>query len=136
MAKRNKTYNLPEIERLTPDGFRYTTTDMWRKFCRHVVGIENDYFEKNGLIDNTIEEFIIELGEDDRDNDDNNDTHDDMIDKGDRQLRDEALQKLTEPTQTISTDLRRSLTEAFKVFDQHFYLLPLHNFCNFFVIEV
>ena len=46
VPKHNKTYNLPEIERLTLDGFRYTMTDMWRKFCRHVVGIENDYFEK------------------------------------------------------------------------------------------
>ena len=47
---------------------------MWRNFCRHVVDIENDYFEKDGLIEDTIEEFIIELGEDDSDDDDNNDT--------------------------------------------------------------
>ena len=51
VAKYNKTYNLAEIERLTPDGFTHTTTDMWRNFCRHVVDIEHDYFEKDGLIE-------------------------------------------------------------------------------------
>ena len=63
-------------------------TDMWRNFCRHVVDIENDYFEKDGLIEDTIEEFIIELG-DDSDDDDNNDTDKDMMDKDDRQLIDD-----------------------------------------------
>ena len=49
-------------------------------------GHRNDYFEKDRLIEDTIEEFIIELGEDDSDDDD-------MMDKDDRQLIDEALQK-------------------------------------------
>ena len=95
MATHNKTYNLPEIEWLTSDGFTYTTTDMWRNFCRHVVAIENDFFEKDRLIEDTIEEYIIELGESDSDDDDNNDTdHDnDMMDKDNRQLIGEALQK-------------------------------------------
>ena len=100
-----------------------TTTDMWRNFCRHVVDIENDYFKK----DRIEEEFIIELGEDDSDDDDNNDTDDDMMDKDDRQLIDEALQKITEPTQTLCTDGRHNLTEVFKNFDQDFLdnVLPL-----------
>ena len=75
VAKHNKTYNLPEIERLTPDGFTYMS-DMWRNYRRHVVDIENAYFEKDKLIEDTIEEFIIELGdlEDNSEDDDNNDT--------------------------------------------------------------
>ena len=45
--KYNKTHcNLPEIERLTSDRFTITMTDMWRNFCKYVVDIENDYFEK------------------------------------------------------------------------------------------
>ena len=108
VAKHNKIYNLPEIEQLTPDGFAYTTTDMLRNFRRQVVDIEHDYFEKDRLIEDTIEKFIIELGED-SDDDDNNDTDEDMMDKDDRQLIDEVLQKITEPTQTICTDPRRNL---------------------------
>ena len=50
---------------------------MWKSFCIHVVDIENDYFEIDRLIEDTIEKFIIALGEDDSDNDDINDTDDD-----------------------------------------------------------
>ena len=64
------------------------------------MDIENDYFEKDRLIEDTTEEFIIELGEDDSDDDD-------MMDKDDRQIIDEALQKIPEPTQTC-IDLRHN----------------------------
>ena len=55
--------------------------------------------KKDGLIQVTIEEFIIELGKDDS----NNETIMTLtltyiIDKDDRQLIDEALQKIAEPT--------------------------------------
>ena len=50
VANHNNTFNLAEIEWLTPDGFTHTMTDMWRNFCRHVVDIENDYFEKTDLL--------------------------------------------------------------------------------------
>ena len=50
-----------------------------------------------------------------------------MMDKDDRELIDEALQKITEPTQTISTDPRHNLIEVFKDFFQDFIdnVLPL-----------
>ena len=35
---------------------------MWRRFCRHVVDIENEYFGKNGLVENIVEEMVICLG--------------------------------------------------------------------------
>ena len=41
VAKRNKDFTMKEIERLTPDGFKHTTSDIWRQFCRHVVDVEN-----------------------------------------------------------------------------------------------
>ena len=55
VAKHDKTHNLPGIEQLTPDRVIYTTTDMWRIFCRHVVDIENDHFEKDKFFEDTIE---------------------------------------------------------------------------------
>ena len=41
MAKHNIKFNLAEVQ-LTWEGFQDTTVDMWRKFCRHVMDIEND----------------------------------------------------------------------------------------------
>ena len=41
VAKQNKDFNLKEVQRLIPDGFKHMTTDMWRNFCRHVVDVEN-----------------------------------------------------------------------------------------------
>ena len=116
VAKHNKTHNLPEIEQHTCDGFIYTTTDMWKIYCRHVVDT-NDCFEKYGLVEDTLEEFIIEIGEDDSSNDNNSDIDDDTMDKDDKQLINEVLQKITEFIQTICTNPRRSLTEVFKDFD-------------------
>ena len=37
---------------------------MWRAFCRHVTDIENEYFEKDGLVEDLIEDFVIEFGSD------------------------------------------------------------------------
>ena len=46
-------------------GCTHTTTDMWRVFCSHVVDVENDYFVKDGLVEDLIEELVVEFGEDD-----------------------------------------------------------------------
>ena len=42
---------MTEIQRLTPEGSTHTTTDMWRGFCRILVDVENDYFEKDGQVE-------------------------------------------------------------------------------------
>ena len=62
VAKHNKNFNITEIQRLTTDGFTHTTADMWRRFCRHVVDIENDYIQKDGLREDTVDEMIINIG--------------------------------------------------------------------------
>ena len=38
---------------------------MWRKFCRHIVDIKNDYFDKDRLED-MVDEIIIEDEDADR----------------------------------------------------------------------
>ena len=60
VAKHNVKFNLTEVQRLTPEGFQHTTVYMWRKFCRHMVDIENDYFDNDGLVDDMVDEIIIE----------------------------------------------------------------------------
>ena len=64
----------------------------------------------------------------------------DMMDEDDRQLINEALQTITEPTQTACTDPRHKLTEIFIDFYQDvnlyfllfksdflFVIIPIHN---------
>lgn len=41
VAKHNRDYNLREVQRLTPEGFKHTTTD---EVCRHVVDVENEFW--------------------------------------------------------------------------------------------
>ena len=36
---------------------------MWRKFCRHIVDIKNDYFDKV-ILEDMVGEIIIEHDED------------------------------------------------------------------------
>ena len=50
VAKHNKIHNLPVIEQITSNTFTYTETDMWRNYCRHVMDVENDYFENMNLL--------------------------------------------------------------------------------------
>ena len=62
VAKHNKDFKLKDIERL---GFEHTTTDMWGNFCRHVIDVENRYIEQDGIVEDTVEEMRIEIGEED-----------------------------------------------------------------------
>ena len=56
-ARHSKDHKLKEIKRLTPEAFEHTTTDMWSKFCRHVIDVENEHFEKDGILEDRVEEM-------------------------------------------------------------------------------
>ena len=81
VAKNNSNYNLTSIQRLVPEGFIHTTPDMWKNFCKHVKEIEEQYIEKDGIVEDTLEEMVIELGEEDTDDEDD---EEEMIDDADR----------------------------------------------------
>ena len=123
IAKHNKDYNLAEIERLTPQGFEHTTTDMWRHFCRHVVDAENDYIKKDWILEDAVEEIIIEIGLDDEESDGE---EEDTLDDDDRQLINRTLQQSTDAQSTstnspiVDTHSRRDLNETFQNFDPQF----------------
>ena len=133
MAKHNLKFNLTEVQRLTPEGFQHTTVDMWRKFCRHMVDIENDYFDKDGLVDDMVDEIIIECDGDEMEDED----EDDLLDEDDRHLIDMALQlsqqNETNTTEsTTNTNSQHNLTDMDPSFienmDPNFLdcILPLH----------
>ena len=143
IAKHNRDYNLKDVERLVPLGFAHTTGDMWRKFCRHVVDVENAYIEKDGILEDAVDEMVIQLGGVDDSNDDEED-EECLMDDNDRQLITTALRQTAqtceqststqtpthEPststsTHSIFTQTRRQLSEQF---DAQFLrdVLPLH----------
>jgi len=150
IAKHNKNYNLKEIEELTPEGFRHTTKEMWRKFCRHVVDVENEYIKKDGILEDAVEEMTFTVGGEDS----SDEEEEDMMDDNDRQSIDRALQQLehststeqsastgeqTDTTNTVqqtdttdqqpttSTNPRRNLTPSLQQYDPDFLdaVLPL-----------
>ena len=132
MAKHNVKFNLTEV-RLTQEGFQHTTVDMWRKFYRHMVDIENDYFDKDRLEDDMVDEIIIEYDGDEMEDED----EDDLLDEDDRHLIDMALQlsQQNETNMTKSTTTTKSqhnLTDMDPSFienmDPNFLdcILPLH----------
>ena len=54
-------YRLEDMERLTPEVFAHTTTDMWRNFCRRVVKVENDYIVKDRVVEDIVEEMMVTI---------------------------------------------------------------------------
>ena len=58
-----------------------------------MVDVENDYYVKDGLVEDLIEEFVVEFGEDDDDCD--SDDEKELIDDKDRRLIDNALHQTT-----------------------------------------
>jgi hypothetical protein len=89
VAKHNKDFKLKEVETLTPQGFEHTTTDMWRNFSRHVIDIGNKYIEQDGIVEDTVEEMRIEIGDDD------------LMDDDDRQMIDTALHEANMPSTSL-----------------------------------
>ena len=91
---KHKSFTFKEIQQLTPDGITHTTIDMWRAFCRHVIDIENNYFDKDRQLEDAIQDMVIEVGEsaDDGTDDDDDDS---LVDDEDRRVIDQALRQNT-----------------------------------------
>ena len=61
ITRHNTWYTLQEVQRLTPEGFKHTTVDIWRNFYRHVVKLEEDYMVKVGTVERTVEEMTFTI---------------------------------------------------------------------------
>lgn len=105
VAKHNTRFTMTETKQLTIDGFQHTTTDMWRKFCRHVVDIENDYFEKDGLVEDMVEDFVIDVSDNSASEDESEDEAD-WLDDDDRLL----IDCPTEQEHLVSTSTEQSIS--------------------------
>ena len=64
VRKHNQQFTMAEVERLTPTGISVTTPDLWKKYIEHCRRVEDKYWDDDGLIEETVEEFTIEFGVD------------------------------------------------------------------------
>ena len=65
VAKNNKKFTLKEIEALVPEGIRSVTPALWKKFCEHTETVEDEYWERDGLVEDVVEEIMFNVGDDD-----------------------------------------------------------------------
>ena len=65
--------SLSRLHELVQRGIASVSKDDWAVFCNHVKSIEDAYWEKDGLVENAVDEMIINLGDDSSD-DNNSDT--------------------------------------------------------------
>jgi hypothetical protein len=64
--------SIPVLKDVTMDIFSSVTRSDWKGYCSHVRKLETEYWEKDGLLEDTIDEFIIALGGDESDSSDSN----------------------------------------------------------------
>ena len=53
---------MKEAQSLVGQGFSEVTLAMWVKMCEHVKKVENAFWDKDGIIEDAIEEFAIRFG--------------------------------------------------------------------------
>lgn len=78
VADKNVAQDRKEIEKLTEEAFASITPEDWAIQCKHVEHVEDEYFRKDGLIDEVMDRFILSTASDsetesDHDSDSNSD---------------------------------------------------------------
>lgn len=64
----NRTFKLADLEKLVAAAFQTVTFESWAEYFKHVK--EGDMFwDTDGLKEDCVEHFVIELGADDEEND-------------------------------------------------------------------
>ena len=93
-----------------------------------MVDIENDYIQKDGLREDTVDEMIINIGDNDSD-DETDDDDDDLIDENDRRLIDDSLKQFdnqidastsTAPQTETCTNVRLDILPTLQNYDSNF----------------
>jgi hypothetical protein len=62
--------SLSVLKDVTMDAFSSVTRSDWEGYCSHVRKLETEYWEKNGLLEDTIADFIIALAGEESDSSD------------------------------------------------------------------
>lgn len=73
----NKKFTLSEVKRLVDEGFKIVTPERWKKLIKHVQEkIEDHYWEHDGLYEDMMERFIIQVGNDSSSSEDSSSVED------------------------------------------------------------
>ena len=78
MRQRNQGGRLEALEKkLLVQCTENITPQLWESCCRHVTDLENDYWRKDGLLDD-LDPVVVNIGSDSEDSDYNDDDDDDQ----------------------------------------------------------
>ena len=69
VASRNTTFKLRDVEKLTREEFSKVTVENWAAVCRHVDKIVEEYLRAEHVVDDAMERFVINVGNDDSEDD-------------------------------------------------------------------
>ena len=72
---RNFSNKLNDVLEITKAAFTEISVQNWENYCKHVINVEEEYTQKDIVIDQEMDYFVIELADDsssrdDQDNDD------------------------------------------------------------------
>ena len=63
VAGKNKKFKLSEIKLLLPEALATITPERWQSCIKHVEEVEEKMRRLDGIIDNMVEQFVINVGE-------------------------------------------------------------------------
>ncbi len=111
VARSNQLHTLAEVEELTPAGFAHTTPANWESFCEHVRELEKEYYERDGLMEDMVEELTITV-DDDSEEEDSEDEEQALVDSDDKHIIDMALREanLEQSTSEFKPEIQVSVS--------------------------
>lgn len=62
--------NMTRLREIVLEGLNQITTEDWMGYCSHVQKIEEEHWERDGIVENALESIIIDLDTSDEESDD------------------------------------------------------------------
>ncbi|PSN30179.1 hypothetical protein C0J52_27589 [Blattella germanica] len=62
--------NMTRLRKIVLEGLNQITTEDWMGYCSHVQKIEEEHWERDGIVENALESIIIDLDTSDEESDD------------------------------------------------------------------
>lgn len=54
---------IQRLLQLSEEAIKHVTNEDWKKCCDHIKKLENEYWEKDGLMENALDQFVIAVSE-------------------------------------------------------------------------
>jgi len=70
--------SLRRLRELTTEGIQSVTAEDWEGYCRHVQKLEDEYWERDGIVADVIDEFIINVQDNSSDDESSSDSSSSM----------------------------------------------------------